>query len=483
MLTNESVSTPALNLSQVCNVWRNVMFSRPSFWTHFSINLIHSPKMGRVLQPYEAHYKLTDTPMDLTIIADPGLEEGQEVGGVQPWGWGMWNSLVEQSHRWRKVTFSGNWRTFFCTLLDFTDSAALPFGGFPKLEELRLEWEPMSLEQQGIPAPFFHLFSNSPRLRILSVPEYQYWYPFPFGQLTTIDVLDGWSHRQVIHFLQHSPLIRTICLDAWQGYDYVDNDMTVYQSALTSVALLQRDGNECLALINCLRLPDLVSLHVHVDSSIDDEPGDWEKGISDLILRSACPLKHLTLDGGSLVSETDLISLCRLLPTLTHLSIQVEGNRCTFTDAFFTELTIVSGASIGSSSMPLPQCKESILPQLSYLVIRMEAGYPQLRGPLPSVEAILTMAQSRCPIPPGMSDYLLPASTARSESAPLQTFHFGLSAHHPPSDHDERSLSALRELHAEIPLLGDDWYVDYRGSIYNPVSAERYWDGHPGGKV
>lgn len=460
VLTQDTISTPALNLSQVCHVWRNVVNSRVSLWTNLSINLIHHHEMGRALQAYESRYKTTAHPLDLTIVADGESEDDDEREGViQPWGWEIWNSLVGQAHRWRNITLSGPWITFFCPLLDFTDSTVLPFGGFPKLEVLKLEWEHISEEEQGIPIPFFHFFNSSPLLKSLSIPEYQYWYSFPFEQLTTISTLEGWSHRQVIHFLQRSPLIRTIGMDAWRGYDYVDEDRTIFQSALTSLSLFQRESTEAMALVNHLKLADLVFLHV--ESTRSDEPCFWEKSLSDLFLRSACPLQHLTLDGTVLQSESDLISLCRLVPTLTHLSIQVEGNMCTFTNAFFTELTIVSATSVGSSSMTLPQ-GEPILPHLSYLVIHMDAGYTHLKAPLPSVQAILTMAQSRSPMPPEMSIFLpgLPATSAAFTSA-LQTFHFGLSAvpHLPPSIEIPTAVSALKELHKPL-LLANDWSVD-----------------------
>ncbi|KIK62067.1 hypothetical protein GYMLUDRAFT_103238, partial [Collybiopsis luxurians FD-317 M1] len=68
------IFSPSFTLSGVCSFWRKVVFSRPTFWTSFSLNLRAlrafegGPKVTTILS--ECLLRSANTPLSLYIEAD-----------------------------------------------------------------------------------------------------------------------------------------------------------------------------------------------------------------------------------------------------------------------------------------------------------------------------------------------------------------------------------------------------------------------------
>ncbi|KAE9404818.1 hypothetical protein BT96DRAFT_395443 [Gymnopus androsaceus JB14] len=261
-LKADSVSTPALDLAQVSHVWRNAANSMVSLWCNLYVNLVRDEEIG-VLEVYESRYIETDAPLDLCIVALDATHEqydgiSWDSDGIALIGskWKLWSSIVRQSHRWRNITLKGPW-SFFCDMSDNTDYNDMPNGGFPMLESLRLQWDPdIHMAQDRHDGPEFLMrFHDAPRLRSLSVPEYHYWYSFPFDQLTSFGSFDGWPCRDIIHFLERSPRIRSLSMHSYVKHSNPDDGLHQLKAPLTSVNVSQYFGyNESINLLKCLIL-------------------------------------------------------------------------------------------------------------------------------------------------------------------------------------------------------------------------------------
>ncbi|KAE9407437.1 hypothetical protein BT96DRAFT_914735 [Gymnopus androsaceus JB14] len=144
-----------------------------------------------------------------------------------------------------------------------------------------------------------------------------------------------------------------------------------------------------LHFLNLLTLKGIHSLTVK-GSSPQAVPITWVQSISQLVLRSGCQLKHLDLLNleNSFTSELDLLHLFSLIPEVTHLSFCVSCSDCTFTDLFFTSLTIATTTA------------EILLPNLAELSIDIRedvegAKNTVPKSSLPRADTVVSMAESR----------------------------------------------------------------------------------------
>ncbi|KAK7464895.1 hypothetical protein VKT23_006104 [Stygiomarasmius scandens] len=407
------ISTPALDLAQTCNLWRNLALSRPSLWSHLKVDLEYNE--GRILELVDAHLHYSQlSPLNLHIEARKFYGEGHpwrsanetyEVSRLGPNAAWLLQRLLFLSSRWQTVSLRLNRRLFLAPEFALWSDPAWLFP-LPLLEVFQF------MESDPFPAPdlfFANLLRHTPVLHTVKLDDlHTSIYPaLPLRQIRTFQFAETVSPTKLPDLLKDCVHLES--LDIMVGM-HVE---TTLPGVLATIPITKSTSLQSLTLdirhlgytrVTCSRLvlPSLVTLKLiptlsdheydsDSDSEVDDSPAELLQCLAEML--EHCTLKSLILDSCMFTSE-ELQELFLSIPSLIHLSVSASIQYLSFTD-LFKALTWTKSMIKKPNSRPGKKpSKPVLLPHLEFLELCIIESV-QRRKKLPSPQWILSLIESR----------------------------------------------------------------------------------------
>ncbi|KAF9070430.1 hypothetical protein BDP27DRAFT_1419895 [Rhodocollybia butyracea] len=251
--------------------------------------------------------------------------------------WDALNILFLSSRRWKDVTINLSWAVFiempYC--IDLNDHR------FDQLECLILDWHGQGEDGGEDGDNFVSLFTSkaqSPRLRSLSLSEYEPQGNLPFCHITTLGPMRGWSTSGMIDVLTncHNVDSFTIILDKGHGTGIALQPLLIKARSLDIEGYFSSHQFQWIELLNSLIATQLENL------TLRRLAGDhWQPSLLDFISRSRCPLQTLTLCDDIYIDQY-LLQLLSLVSTLISLTMKVYA----IDDDLFNGLVATAESSI-----------------------------------------------------------------------------------------------------------------------------------------
>ncbi|ESK94072.1 hypothetical protein Moror_12817 [Moniliophthora roreri MCA 2997] len=148
-----------INLSHVCRLWRNIVYSSPELWNTIIINFNDPYTISDITRMYTE--QSGDAPLTVYIIATSRQSHLKITGDVL-------SVLFEQSHRWR------------CAFISMAQAPDARQRRFPLLEELDINWVRTSRSLKS--------WDDCESLRMLTLPSYRLSDSLPLSQLTSLSL-------------------------------------------------------------------------------------------------------------------------------------------------------------------------------------------------------------------------------------------------------------------------------------------------------
>ncbi|KAF9023494.1 hypothetical protein BDZ89DRAFT_1162711 [Hymenopellis radicata] len=263
-----NASRPMWQLSHVCQRWRNVSLSIPSFWSNIEIDF-------RDAAQKEANVQLLETviqrsrqgPLNVYLISGYSSVPSPDPSILKR----ILDIILAESHRWRKLHLtddSGCWNMLYAAL----------HNRLPRLESLALYVPQLELEKHSAVS----VFENCPRLTKLSLGGVV---KLPWDQITELDlspmgpVDSEEERRECIRLIGRCPSLETLSMPEWGSED----DESVY-TAITCSNMRKLDATS-VPVINALTLPCLREVFFR------PEPATADYALSSfkqLLIRSNC---------------------------------------------------------------------------------------------------------------------------------------------------------------------------------------------------
>jgi F-box-like len=296
------VNKPPLLLGRICSSWRTISLNTPELWSS-----IYIPRRTRA-------------------TAIPLIEAWLQRSGAMP----LFIEINSLSSDFPSavldvfIPYSGRWRNLALYMSNTTLAGLFAKTTLPSLDTLMLR---VSGRPQQLTIP-----SSAKQLRSIAlvmsrgIRPKPHIFVFPWSQLSYISVTslsgsidDSWD------ILSHCSALTYCSLFAAAS---TSSPRTSPPLCLPHLSMLQLTTNlDPGPFLDSLILPCLVELEIDF-IDIRDEPNTWPKlPIITLVARSSCQLRSFTLRNKS-VSEPDLVECCRRIPSLQHLLITGNGEKC-----------------------------------------------------------------------------------------------------------------------------------------------------------
>lgn len=170
---------------------------------------------------------------------------------------------------------------------------------------------------------------------------------FPWTQLTSVDILVGFSIEECYELLCMATNLMECCLSIW-GPELDSPRAIIHHTRLHTVKIYSIDDTS--TVFDFLSLPALCSFE------FCDLGGRWaQTQFISFLSRSACSLEKLVL--GASLSDNCLIACLSLMPSLTYLQLEDSFSSSSMTNTLLTLLTLPHSA-------PQATC---LVPRLEYI--------------------------------------------------------------------------------------------------------------------
>ncbi|KAF5332934.1 hypothetical protein D9758_015965 [Tetrapyrgos nigripes] len=372
------IDAPTLALSQTCNVWRNIVYSRPALWSCLDIDLGKStPRTMSLLQRYLD--RSGNAPLTFRIYAWD-LDGGDDPDELNEDGWKMLEIILSHYLQWKEATFELHWDIYAKGFHRMSSIVPRPTDwSLDRLEILNVEWTPDSLDwDPNFPdsdekeKTFFHFFLRWPALRSLSLDAFHSFLPFPFEKLKELRIcnncVDG-SPEDIFELcggLEHLQLPTGYqYLGGFDGLDATHKNL----KNLRSLDLGIENDEAAIRLFEGLTVPCLTSLKVS-GTVLDQDYESWQQSFRAMLVRSKCSVELFEFDEGFFGSDEEVLAVLKLLPRLKCLKMDLgSGFAKVFTSDLLRNLTIKDSGILATGSVSLP-----LLPSLTHLEISLDTS-------------------------------------------------------------------------------------------------------------
>ncbi|KAF5332933.1 hypothetical protein D9758_015966 [Tetrapyrgos nigripes] len=235
------VGAPTLTLSHTCNVWRNIVYSRPTLWSCLNIDFGNStPRTMLLLQQYLD--RSGNVPLTFKISATAGTDDEDDLDELHENGWKTLEIILSHRLKWKEATFLLH-RDIYTEGFHRMRHIPRPTDwSLDRLEVLNIHWTYASLLLEE--NTFFHLFVRWPALRSLSLDAFHSFLPFPFEKLKELRICDHWVDGSPEDMLELCGGLEHLSLEVGDGFDELD--MT--HKNLQSLELHVDDEHAAIAL-------------------------------------------------------------------------------------------------------------------------------------------------------------------------------------------------------------------------------------------
>ncbi|KAE9405442.1 hypothetical protein BT96DRAFT_916167, partial [Gymnopus androsaceus JB14] len=305
-------------IGAVCTRWRELVNSCSQIWTRFAVDFcsiddfdFEDPNQNAATSQIKLYMERSRDQLLSMYISAGYWEEKPEHPGF--------HLLLAQSHRWRNLSFRGNFSPDSHPGLFANPSIA-----FPALETVEIDMSDYDGDE-AFPAEL-GLFQHAPRLHALSLFGYVdvATQGFPWGQITTLELDTGLLN--VYPVIAVCPNLQVIGLraDFDIGYETPDDPLTSKHVVSFSITgtFTRHNSDTIEAILSSFTFPSLRSLELAHTNRTNIPPYPyWPKGeLQKLLSRSRCSVTLLSLRGLSLSGE-DAVNLLQQVPSLQDLLI------------------------------------------------------------------------------------------------------------------------------------------------------------------
>ncbi|KAF5329125.1 hypothetical protein D9758_017149 [Tetrapyrgos nigripes] len=401
------IDTPTLAFSQTCNVWKNIVYSRPALWSCWDIDLGNStPRTISLLQQYLD--RSGDAPLTFKISATD-IDDEDALDELHKDGWNMLEIILSHRLQWKEATFNLHWDIY--TEGYYRMRSSIPRQTdrpLDSLEVLNIHWTCDSMvldpdadsDSDPNKKTFFHLFPGWPALRSLSLDAFHPFLPFPFEKLQELKICDNCADGSPGDIFELCGGLEHLSLRTGDQYLGDFDDLNVTHKSLQSLELYVGDEYAAIGLFEGLTVPCLTTLKV--SGTIVDQEEDWQRSFRAMLARSKCPLELFEFHEGFFRSDEEVLAVLKLLPRLKCLKMDLgSGFQNFFTDTLVLNLTIEDGSNSVTGPVSL-----LLLPSLTHLEVslgdfwpfhdwtRWKVAYDNERF-LPKPDLVIAMLRSR----------------------------------------------------------------------------------------
>ncbi|KAK7472438.1 hypothetical protein VKT23_000553 [Stygiomarasmius scandens] len=445
----DKIHAPVLALSQTCSVWRNVAMSIPKLWSGLSLNLSCQKEGALNLVKLYLH-RSACFPLKINVSAhrtypDPSDPYRHYSTKLEKKGRSVLQLMLQAYPRWSDVLFDFHlliYEDYY--MREYTDDPSNWHSGpFENLRSLSLSW---AANPPDCDSFLFHVLVQrpSPMLHSLHLKEYFTSISESLSSLNPgkISISGVCYDEDLGHIFDiYGQDLRDLVLDV-ESFEPIEDDIDMVESDQLSSLTINRsskdedDPSSTSKIFSCLTLPSLITLDLSVCE--DGLQSLLKESLIEFIDRSSCPLQELQLAGNLFSSDRDLIQVLILVPTVTHLALDLLSSHSLYlTQEFFQHL---------SYDDPL----DTLLPRLKTFQLTFRQRGPNV--PLPDPDQILSMINSR--------RLSLMSSLGASDCQQLELF--GLSVHLLPNAVAREWASTITSLLRPLRRIGLNIELDIR---------------------
>ncbi|ESK95590.1 hypothetical protein Moror_12664 [Moniliophthora roreri MCA 2997] len=364
-----TISAPAVVLSQVCHLWRSILHRRPRLWSSLAIEVNGLRKdISSLLELYLR--KSTGHP--LTMMIREWRPKADNMDNMEDHlgrnGDGVFRKLSKEWSRCRILKLM----LFSPKLLTEDYFGTLPDSTFPALTSLHTNFMELRSDNRW----FWNSIRFAPNLT--DVRSYGIWShdALPYQQLTSLEVSGTIDQSSFHYLLSNCKQLRSFSGRTRQHEAPLANgtsSMPVVSKVMVypnlQSLILQNGGSIDMFydLLTSITFPSLVTLKL--DFSTFGVKEVWNHmPLLAMLQRSACPLRELSLRFFSPPRPDSIAEVLRFSQRLTSLEVLVERRDCVLEKDTLTS-KLLSGLSITSSDAVEVQ-SQVLCPRLKHLEIR-----------------------------------------------------------------------------------------------------------------
>ncbi|KAJ7576742.1 hypothetical protein C8J56DRAFT_1062008 [Mycena floridula] len=290
--TSLDVKTGPWVYSQVCRLWRREGVSRSSLWAKIEIfDAIQSPHSAAVLQEILARSRQQPCQLKLSPSSRPYTTTSDILAVA-----------TKHSFHWRDVELDLH-------PYQFDKLTRLQLCA-PRLQKLRINCVENSHASDRVLIAFMDSFKSTPALKSISFQSSHHLerLKVPWGQLTEFQEENCYFSFELL-----GKMPNLACITLTRQFRSISE---LSPTTLPSLHTLKSPGTRAhwrgTNALPLLTLPSLENLHI--DSSLLPQ-------IPELIQRSSCSLRNLSLEGELVDGSVDVDSLASLMPALSSLNL------------------------------------------------------------------------------------------------------------------------------------------------------------------
>ncbi|KAL0573981.1 hypothetical protein V5O48_007973 [Marasmius crinis-equi] len=370
-VVGEKSYCPALQLSQVCCFWREVMLSRTELWGNLEVRLEQMSKGSiELLKMCLGNSKASSLKLRVTSGYWNASLDNNALS------WEALLLLLQNSHRWFSATLRLDYQLFLRASKKITDiledsgsvypESSPDHAPFALLQHADVSWFDCRITSAYNEREPIRLFEGIPSLRSLTVPHYDDCFVFPLSHLETLNLTN--VHRTPAPILSQTTNLKRLSIQNFAIRDpgvlsqpqisnitHLDIQVSSYFQSLTVKYLLDH-----------LELPYLESFVVSEPFHRYTDRRTWsQEAFLSLLKRSGCQLKNLgiieILVSGEEVVE--ILGLCPELEQFTFFEWQVNSATRKVLDG------LIMSSSAGSEGKGA-----GVAPRLSRLAMRVDGS-------------------------------------------------------------------------------------------------------------
>ena len=361
-IIGEKSYCPALQLSQVCYFWREVMLSRTELWGNLEVRLEQLSGLSlELLRRLLANSKSSALRLRVTsgyVIAP--------AGNTTTVAWEALVLLLQNSHRWLSATLRLDYQLFLgasrkiAETLDGKETLQqhLPFA---RLEHLDVSWFDCRITSAYNERERIHLFEKAPSLRSLTIPHYDDCFVFPLSRLQELNLTN--VHRSPAPILAQTTNLKHLTVNNFAIRDpgILAHPQVSHITHLTIQVSSYFQSLTLKHLLDHLELPCLTSFSVSEPFHRYTDRQTWSQtAFNSLIRRSRCQLRKLGVYE-ILVSGDELVEILEMCPELEEFAFFEWQSTC-------VTKKVLDGLVLSEES------KRRNAPRLSRLAMRIDAS-------------------------------------------------------------------------------------------------------------
>ncbi|THU94517.1 hypothetical protein K435DRAFT_839838 [Dendrothele bispora CBS 962.96] len=321
------ITATTLSLSQICSFWRGVVMNSPCLWSTLAVNLAlitDIEENGIWTLVYLYLTRSSSFPLTLDIFARNC--SGHLIEILPSYAWGILKLLMDQSHRWRDISFGLHWNVYNGMMEHEGGLDGLASRNCTHLQSFKFFCQPDAPIGETNDLFTSQFLLQAPALHSVTLQFCDPDFALPSGQLRSIVILQGSYLSDVFSLLNECPQLETLELsfgptEADDLAFVLSQPREIVLGSLNSLKLTSPCSNYVSVFFSALKLPTLAILDLQVSKRFNNH-GPCGQSLKDMILRSSCQLQKMVLRGENLeLQNNTLLDILLVTPQLKSFEL------------------------------------------------------------------------------------------------------------------------------------------------------------------